>query len=75
MNRQMARHSRGTWSQPTGWRDVVERVRDLVAPPVPAVVLLTTKRAWQVAHEVARTGGRIDLCFHPFQVQCRHGPL
>ena len=40
-----AQRARGAWSQPTGWRDVAARVRDLVALAVPAVVL-TTKRAW-----------------------------
>jgi energy-coupling factor transport system permease protein len=40
-----AQRARGAWSQPTGWRDVTARVRDLVSLAVPAVVL-TTKRAW-----------------------------
>ena len=50
-----AQRARGAWSQPTGWRDVAERVRDLVALAVPAVVL-TTKRAWAMTEAAYARG-------------------
>jgi energy-coupling factor transporter transmembrane protein EcfT len=50
-----AQRARGAWSQPTGWRDVAARVRDLVALAVPAVVL-TTKRAWAMTEAAYARG-------------------
>jgi biotin transport system permease protein len=50
-----ALRARGAWSQPTGWRDVAARVRDLVALAVPAVVL-TTKRAWAMTEAAYARG-------------------
>jgi energy-coupling factor transport system permease protein len=46
---------RGAWSRPTGWRNLLERVRDLVALAVPAVVL-TTKRAWAMTEAAYARG-------------------
>jgi energy-coupling factor transporter transmembrane protein EcfT len=50
-----AQQARGAWSQPTGWRDVAARVRDLVALAVPAVVL-TTKHAWAMTEAAYARG-------------------
>ncbi len=50
-----AQRARGAWSQPTGWRDLAARVRDLVALTVPAVVL-TTKRAWAMTEAAYARG-------------------
>jgi len=50
-----AQRARGAWSQPTGWRDVAARVRDLVALAVPAVVL-TTKHAWAMTEAAYARG-------------------
>ena len=50
-----AQWARGAWSQPTGWRDVTARVRDLVSLAVPAVVL-TTKRAWAMTEAAYARG-------------------
>jgi energy-coupling factor transport system permease protein len=50
-----AQRARGAWSQPTGWRDVTARVRDLVSLAVPAVVL-TTKRAWAMTEAAYARG-------------------
>ncbi len=50
-----AQRARGAWSQPTGWRDLATRVRDLVALAVPAVVL-TTKRAWAMTEAAYARG-------------------
>jgi energy-coupling factor transport system permease protein len=50
-----AQQARGAWSQPTGWRDLAARVRDLVALAVPAVVL-TTKRAWAMTEAAYARG-------------------
>jgi biotin transport system permease protein len=50
-----AQRARGAWSQPTGWRDLVARLRDLVALAVPAVVL-TTKRAWAMTEAAYARG-------------------
>jgi energy-coupling factor transport system permease protein len=50
-----AQRARGSWSQPTGWRDLAARVRDLVALAVPAVVL-TTKRAWAMTEAAYARG-------------------
>jgi energy-coupling factor transport system permease protein len=40
-----AQQARGAWAPPTGWRNLTQGVRDMVALAVPAIVL-TTKRAW-----------------------------
>ncbi|OGO04246.1 MAG: hypothetical protein A2Y73_04140 [Chloroflexi bacterium RBG_13_56_8] len=50
-----AQRARGAWSLPTGWRDLVARVRDLVALSVPAVVM-TTKRAWSMTEAAYARG-------------------
>ena len=50
-----AQHARGAWSQPTGWRDLTARVRDLVSLAVPAVVL-TTKHAWAMTEAAYARG-------------------
>jgi energy-coupling factor transporter transmembrane protein EcfT len=50
-----AQRARGAWSQPTGWRDLAARVRDLVALAVPAVVL-TTRRAWAMTEAAYARG-------------------
>ncbi len=50
-----AQHARGAWSQPTGWRDLVATVRDLVSLAVPAVVM-TTKRAWAMTEAAYARG-------------------
>lgn len=50
-----AQRARGAWSQPTGWRDLVATVRDLVSLAVPAVVM-TTKRAWAMTEAAYARG-------------------
>lgn len=50
-----AQRSRGAWVQFSGWRDLLARLRDLVALAVPAVVL-TTKRAWAVTEAAYARG-------------------
>jgi energy-coupling factor transport system permease protein len=40
-----SQQARGAWQPPTGVRNLIESVKDLVALSVPAIVL-TTKRAW-----------------------------
>lgn len=40
-----AQRARGAWAPASRWRDLIARVRDLVALSVPAIVM-TTKRAW-----------------------------
>jgi energy-coupling factor transport system permease protein len=50
-----AQRARGAWSQPSAWRDLAARVRDLVALAVPAVVL-TTKRAWAMTEAAYARG-------------------
>lgn len=40
-----AQRARGAWVVKSGWRDLMGRLRDLVALSVPAIVM-TTKRAW-----------------------------
>jgi energy-coupling factor transporter transmembrane protein EcfT len=40
-----AQRARGAWAPKTNWRQLLERIRDLVALAVPAIVM-TTKRAW-----------------------------
>ena len=50
-----AQRVRGAWAPASGWREVVRRVRDLVALAVPAVVL-TTKRAWAMTEAAYARG-------------------
>lgn len=51
-----AQRARGAWSfEWSGWRRFVERVRDLVALTVPAIVL-TTKRAWAMTEAAYARG-------------------
>jgi energy-coupling factor transport system permease protein len=50
-----AQQARGAWSQPSGWRDLAAKVRDLVALAVPAIVL-TTKRAWAMTEAAYARG-------------------
>ena len=40
-----AQQARGAWAPPSGWRNLVAKVGDMVALAVPAIVM-TTKRAW-----------------------------
>jgi energy-coupling factor transport system permease protein len=50
-----AQQARGAWAPPSGWRDLLARLRDLVALAVPAVVL-TTKRAWAMTEAAYARG-------------------
>jgi energy-coupling factor transporter transmembrane protein EcfT len=50
-----AQRSRGAWSPITGWKGIVDKVRDLVSLAVPAVVL-TTKRAWAMTEAAYARG-------------------
>jgi len=50
-----AQMARGAWAPPSGWRNLVERVRDMVALAVPAVVL-TTKHAWAMTEAAYARG-------------------
>jgi energy-coupling factor transporter ATP-binding protein EcfA2/energy-coupling factor transporter transmembrane protein EcfT len=50
-----AQRARGAWFPPTGWRNLTERVRDLVALSVPAVVLVT-KLAWAMTEAAYARG-------------------
>lgn len=50
-----AQRSRGAWAPRSGWRNLVERVRDMVALAVP-VIVLTTKRAWAVTEAAYARG-------------------
>ena len=50
-----AQRSRGAWIPPTGWRNLAQQVRDLVALAVPAIVM-TTKRAWAVTEAAYARG-------------------
>jgi len=50
-----AQQARGAWTPPTGWRDLVEKVRDLVALAVPAIVM-TTRRAWSMTEAAYARG-------------------
>ena len=45
----------GAWDPAAGWDRLAERVRDLVALSVPAIVL-TTKRAWAVTEATYARG-------------------
>jgi energy-coupling factor transport system permease protein len=50
-----AQQARGAWAPPSGWRELVHGVRDLVALAVPAIVL-TTKRAWAMTEAAYARG-------------------
>lgn len=50
-----AQRARGAWSPKTGWKDLVDRVRDMVSLAVPAIVL-TTRRAWAVTEAAYARG-------------------
>lgn len=50
-----AQRARGAWFPPGGWRDLTERVRDLVSLSVPAVVLVT-KLAWAMTEAAYARG-------------------
>lgn len=50
-----AQKTRGAWAPRAGWRNLVERVRDLVALAVPTIVL-TTKRAWAMTEAAYARG-------------------
>ena len=50
-----AQQARGAWATPTGWRNLVARVGDLVALAVPAIVM-TTKRAWAMTESAYARG-------------------
>jgi energy-coupling factor transport system permease protein len=50
-----AQRSRGAWPESRGWRQIKERLNDLIALGVPAIVL-TVKRAWTFT-EAAYTRG------------------
>lgn len=51
-----AQRARGAWSAPkSNWRHLLERIRDLVALAVPAIVL-TTKRAWAMTEAAYARG-------------------
>jgi energy-coupling factor transporter transmembrane protein EcfT len=50
-----AQRARGAWVPPSGWRELPDRVRDLVALAVPAIVL-TTKQAWAMTEAAYARG-------------------
>lgn len=50
-----AQQARGAWTPPSGWRNLLARVGDLVALAVPAVVM-TTKRAWAMTEAAYARG-------------------
>jgi energy-coupling factor transport system permease protein len=50
-----AQRSRGAWTPLSGWRNLTQQVRDLVALAVPAIVM-TTKRAWAVTEAAYARG-------------------
>ncbi len=50
-----AQQARGAWANPEGWRDLLDRLRNLVALTVPAIVL-TTKRAWAMTEAAYARG-------------------
>jgi energy-coupling factor transport system permease protein len=61
-----AQRARGAWTAPKSkWRDLVERIGDLVALAVPAIVL-TTKRAWAM-NEAAYARGFDSPHRRPFR--------
>jgi energy-coupling factor transporter transmembrane protein EcfT len=50
-----AQRARGAWSPVSGWRGILENVRDMVALTVPTVVL-TAKRAWAMTETAYARG-------------------
>jgi energy-coupling factor transporter transmembrane protein EcfT len=60
-----AQRARGAWTPRSGWRQVMERVRDMVALSVP-VVVLTAKRAWAMT-EAAHARGFNSPHRRPYQ--------
>lgn len=50
-----AQRARGAWEPVSGWRSIVENMRDMVALTVPAVVL-TAKRAWAMTETAYARG-------------------
>jgi energy-coupling factor transport system permease protein len=50
-----AQQARGAWAPLAGWRHLTQRVRDMVALAVPAIVL-TTKRAWAMTESAYARG-------------------
>jgi energy-coupling factor transporter transmembrane protein EcfT len=60
-----AQRARGAWTPRSGWRQVTERVRDMVALSVP-VVVLTAKRAWAMT-EAAHARGFNSPHRRPYQ--------
>jgi energy-coupling factor transporter transmembrane protein EcfT len=61
-----AQQARGAWTPPTTWRQLTQRLRDLIALSVPAIVL-TTRRAWAMT-EAAYARGFDSPRRRPFQV-------
>jgi energy-coupling factor transporter transmembrane protein EcfT len=60
-----AQRVRGAWTPRSGWRQVMERVRDMLALSVP-VVVLTAKRAWAMT-EAAHARGFNSPHRRPYQ--------
>jgi energy-coupling factor transporter transmembrane protein EcfT len=50
-----AQRARGAWAPKSGWREQLQRLEDLVALAVPAIVL-TTKRAWAMTEAAYARG-------------------
>ncbi len=50
-----AQRARGAWAPPTGWRQLISWVRDLVSLSVPAIVM-TTRRAWAITEAAYARG-------------------
>lgn len=50
-----AQTARGAWTQPGGWWQVRQRLTDLIALTVPAIVM-TTKRAWAITEAAYARG-------------------
>jgi energy-coupling factor transport system permease protein len=50
-----AQRARGAWSPKSGWRNLLEQVRELVSLAVP-VVVLTTRRAWAMTEAAYARG-------------------
>ncbi len=50
-----AQRARGAWTPPSGWRELLNTLRDLVALAVPAIVL-ATKRAWAMTEAAYARG-------------------
>ncbi|UCC65093.1 MAG: energy-coupling factor transporter transmembrane protein EcfT [Anaerolineae bacterium] len=50
-----AQRSRGAWAPKAGWRNLLERVQDMVSLAVPAVVL-TARRAWAMTEAAYARG-------------------